>query len=39
MPGIALESGEKGKSIRVQNQSSGKIIKGNILSADSVVVP
>jgi flagella basal body P-ring formation protein FlgA len=39
MPGIALESGEKGKSIRIQNQSSGKIIKGNILSADSVVVP
>lgn len=39
MPGTALESGEKGKSIRVQNQSSGKIIKGNILSADSVVVP
>jgi len=39
MPGIALESGEKGKSIRVQNLSSGKNIKGNILSADSVLVP
>lgn len=39
MLGIALESGEKGKQIRVQNQSSGKIIKGNILSADSILVP
>jgi flagella basal body P-ring formation protein FlgA len=37
--GTALESGEKGKQIRVQNLSSQKIIKGKILSADSVIVP
>lgn len=39
MAGTALDSGEKNKQIRVQNISSGKIIKGNIVSADSVIVP
>lgn len=39
MTGTALDSGEKNKQIRVQNLSSGKIIKGNIISADSIIVP
>jgi flagella basal body P-ring formation protein FlgA len=39
MQGKALESGEKNKQIRVQNSTSGKIIKGKIISADSVIVP
>jgi flagellar basal body P-ring formation protein FlgA len=38
MKGIALESGSLGQAIRVKNQSSNKIIKAYIESADTVSV-
>lgn len=39
MAGTALESGEKDKQIRVQNLSSGKVIKGKVIAADTILVP
>jgi flagella basal body P-ring formation protein FlgA len=39
MTGTALDSGEKDKQIRVQNHNSGKIIKGKVYAADTVIVP
>jgi flagella basal body P-ring formation protein FlgA len=38
MPGTALEDGIKNKQIRVQNNTSGKVIKAWVVSADRVVV-
>ena len=38
MPGTALEDGIKNKQIRVQNNTSGKVIKALVVSADMVVV-
>lgn len=39
MDGIALESGERDKHIRVKNLSSNKTVQAKVISADSVVVP
>lgn len=39
MMGTALDSGEKDKQIRVKNHNSGKIIKGKVYAADTVIVP
>lgn len=38
MPGVALDNGQLGDLVRVQNSGSGRIVTGRVISADRVAV-